>query len=110
MSTDIFSVDENDSIELVLHIMRWKNIHHMPVINSHKELIGLLTWTDIENYVREKSNHQSAVKDIMRTEIVTINQYQSHFDATQLMKQHNINCLPVVKDNMLIGMVTSNDI
>ena len=110
MSTDIFSVDENDSIELVLHIMRWRSFHHMPVINGNKELVGLLTWTDVKNYFKKSSNHHKAIKDIMKTEIITINQYQSHAEAKQLMKQNDTNCLPVVKGNKLIGMVTSNDI
>ena len=39
MSTDIFSVDENDSLDLVINIMQWKKFHHMPVINAKKELV-----------------------------------------------------------------------
>ena len=110
MSTDIFSVDEKDSIELVQHIMQWKNFHHMPVINGDKELIGLLTWTDIENYLVKAPGHQGAVKDIMKSEVITINQYNNLLDAKNIMKHHKINCLPVVCGNKLIGMLTSNDI
>ena len=49
MRTDIFSVYETDSVELVLNIMRWKNIHHMPIINHEKELLGILSWSDMED-------------------------------------------------------------
>ena len=30
----VVSVRKKDSIELVLNIMRWKKINHMPVINN----------------------------------------------------------------------------
>jgi len=110
MSTDIFSVDENDSLELVLNIMNWKNFHHMPVIDKNKELVGLLTWSDITNYIAKNKSHHDSVKDIMKKEIITINQYETLLEAKNIMEQHNINSLPVVKDKKLIGMLTSHDI
>lgn len=110
MSTDIFSVDETDCLALVLHMMRWKNFHHMPVINNDKELIGLITWSDLTEYLTSHQNHFNSVTDIMRKEIITINQYQSLSEAKKIMKNNNIDSLPVVKGNKLIGIVTSNDI
>ncbi len=110
MSTDIFSVDENDSLELVLNIMNWKNFHHMPVIDKNKELVGLLTWSDITDYIAKNQSHHDSVKDIMKTEVITINQYETLFEAKKMMAQYNINSLPVVKNKKLIGMLTSHDL
>ena len=31
-------------------------------------------------------------------------------EAKKLMQQHQINCLPVVRDKKLIGIITSNDL
>lgn len=102
MSTDIFSVDENDSLDLVINIMKWKKFHHMPVINDKKELVGLLSWTDVESI-----NKQRSIRDIMKTKVITINQYSSVSDAAELMKTHSINSLPVVSKKILIGILTS---
>ncbi len=110
MSTDIFSVDEHDSVELVISMMKWKNFHHMPVINTRKDLVGLLSWSDLMDYLNKTESHQETVKDIMQTNIITINQFASLDEAKELMNKHNINCLPVVRDHRLIGMITSNDI
>ncbi len=110
MSTDIFSVDESDSVALVLQMMQWKNFHHMPVINNNKELIGLITWLDLTDYLTSHQNHFNTVTDIMKKTIITISQYKSLVEAQKIMTQHNINCLPVVKENKLIGIITSRDI
>ncbi|TJY34808.1 CBS domain-containing protein [Pontimicrobium aquaticum] len=110
MSTDIFSVDENDSLDLVINIMQWKKFHHMPVINDEKQLVGLLSWTDIEYYNNNPHNIENTVKYLMQKNIISIDQFSSTTEAKTLMKKHNINCLPVVKENRLIGIVTSNDI
>jgi CBS domain-containing protein/gamma-glutamyl:cysteine ligase YbdK (ATP-grasp superfamily) len=110
MSTDIFSIDENDSVALVLQMMQWKNFHHMPVINNNKELIGLITQSDLTDYLTSHQNHFNTVTDIMKKRIITISQYKSLVEAKKIMNKYNINCLPVVKEDKLIGMITSNDI
>lgn len=109
MSTDIFSVDESDCISLVISIMKWKEFHHMPVINAEKELVGLLSWTDIEQYLNN-SKTKKTIKNLMQENIITINQFANISEAKDLMQKHNINSLPVVRDNKLIGIVTSNDV
>lgn len=110
MSTDIFSVDENDSLDLVINIMQWKNFHHMPVINDEKELVGLLSWADIEKYNNNRHNIENSVKHLMQKNIISTNQFMSVLEAEKLMKKHNINSLPVIQRNKLIGIVTSKDI
>lgn len=110
MNSDIFSVDENDSLELVINIMVWKNIHHMPVIKNNRELAGLLTWTDVQSLQGDDEKLKGAVKSAMKTKVYTINQYDSIDKARKSLIEKNINCLPVVKDKQLIGIVTSNDL
>ena len=110
MSTDIFSVDKSDSLELVLNIMQWKNIHHVPVINDNKELIGLLSWTDIELHLTEIEDSTTNVQEFMKKEIICISQEDSIIEIKRLMKKHAISCLPVTKRNKLIGIITTNDL
>lgn len=110
MNSDIFSVDENDSLELVINIMIWKNIHHMPVIRNDRELAGLLTWTDVKSLQGNEEKLKGSVKTAMKTKVYTINQYESVETAQKSMAKKDINCLPVVKDKKLIGIVTTNDL
>lgn len=110
MNTKIFSVDEKDSLELVLHIMKWNNIHHMPVINNQKEIIGILSWKDIQNFENNEMLVKQTVKDIMKKTIISISPDQPIETAKDLMLRNNINCLPVIYKNKLVGILTSNDI
>jgi len=109
MNTGIFSVDEKDSLELVIKIMKWKDIHHMPVINEDRKLVGLLTWTDVQSFVSEDQKNHS-VKSMMTKDLITVSQYESIENAKQLMEDNEINCLPVVKEDRLIGIVTATDL
>ena len=110
MSKDTFTVDINDSLELVLNIMQWRNIHHVPVINKNKNLIGLLTWRDIKDFLNDKEMIITSVKSIMIKDVITISQDKSLSEAKEVMKRNNIHGIPVVKKGKLIGIITSNDI
>ena len=112
MNRDIFTVGEKDSVEIVLNIMKWKNINHVPVIDNNKKLIGLLTREVIEDNLCEDENMICSVKGIMipDKEIITIGQNQSLIEAKEVMKKNSINGIPVVQDKKLIGIITSNDI
>ena len=108
MQTKLFIVDESDSLELVNYIMKWKKIHHMPVVNDKKELTGLVSWTDLIKL--GNMDLRKRVKDIMAINLVTIGQEKSLKKAKQLMEKHNINCLPVVRKSKLLGIITTNDL
>ncbi len=107
MNTKILLVEQSDSLELVSNIMKWKNIHHLPVINKKKELTGLLTWTDLIKLGNEDLHLR--VKDVMTKKVITISQEAPLEEAKLIMKTHNINCLPVVKQKELLGILTSKD-
>lgn len=110
MNSDIFSVDQNDSIELVLNIMKWKNIHHMPVINTDMKLIGLITTKDVKKYFKNDEPLKETVKYFMTKNLITTSEYETIDQARSKMKKHNISCLPVLRNNKLIGIITTNDI
>lgn len=109
MSTDIFSVRENDSIELVLNLMRWKKINHMPVINNNIEIMGLLSWTDVKVFLNDKTKLKESVDTIMKRDLITTTQFETLDEAKQKLKKHKINSLPVVSEKRLIGIITTKD-
>jgi len=110
MKTKIFSVAKNDSLQLVINIMKWKNIHHVPVINNKTELVGLVSWTEVIYYSDDEKNNLKSVEDVMIKDVITINEYDDVILAKKRMTTNNINCLPVVRDNKLIGIITNKDV
>lgn len=112
MDKNTFTVDVNDSVELVFNIMIWKDIHHVPVINNKKKLVGLLTWRDIGRYKDDKAVLMSSVKSIMikKKDVITISQDEKLDTAKKIMENLNIHGIPVTKNNQLIGIITLKDL
>ena len=112
MSTDLFTVQKDDLIDLVINIMKWKKIHHIPVEGKQGELLGLITSGRIIKYYAsdclEKENMKSA-GDIMITDPVTVTPEMSTIAAVSMMQKHRVDCMPVVKSGRLIGIVTEHD-
>ncbi|NAS11034.1 CBS domain-containing protein [Poritiphilus flavus] len=110
MNTRVITVLENDSLELVLKTMQWKDIHHMPVLNKKQELSGLLSWKDMEQYLDEPEILRGRIDALMQRDLITIDKSASHAEAKDLMQSNNINCLPVLQGKRLVGIITSNDL
>ena len=110
MSVQTITAQDSDSSELVLKMMQWKNIHHIPILNDDLDLVGLLTWTDLKEYLKNPDKFIGPVKDIMKTELITITEEESMNRAKALMESKGINCLPVVHGMKLVGIITTNDI
>ncbi|MCE2613577.1 CBS domain-containing protein [Flavobacteriaceae bacterium D16] len=110
MTTKILSAQENDSAQLVLKMMEWKNIHHTPILDNNLELAGLLTWTDVKYYLDKPEEVKKSIRSMMKTDLITVTADTPLDEAKSLMEKNKINCLPVVNGAKLVGIITSNDI
>jgi len=113
METDLFTVHEDDLIEMVAHLMDWRKIRHMPVENTKGDLIGLITGRMMLRYFANgktvNGNPITAVRDIMIKTPLTIDPKANIVVAMKMMRENKIGCLPVVQKNELIGIITEMD-
>ena len=49
------------------------------------------------------------IKDIMVTDVATVDEHASLRQAALFLEKHRIGCLPVVTDGMLKGIITETD-
>lgn len=110
MNTRTITAQDSDSSELVLKMMQWKNIHHIPILNDDLDLVGLLTWTDLKEYLKNPNKVEDRIRDMMKTELITITEDESMNRARTLMEANGINCLPVVHGKKLVGIITTKDL
>lgn len=114
MTKDLFTCQKDDPIAYVAKILDWQKIRYMPVENEHGELIGLVT---LRNVMRSFAKHlyhehelKERVENIMIENPITIEPSANITDAIEIMAEHGIGSLPVVKNKKLIGIVTEKNI
>lgn len=117
MSTDLITVHPAETLAEVRKLMHNNRIHHLPVIDDSGKLVGLVTLTNVlaatDSILRDEDNQISPedirVKDIMVTEIATIDERASLRQAALFIEKHQIGCLPIVTDGRLRGIITDTD-
>lgn len=111
MATDLFTVRPDDVLDLAASLMEWRHVRHVPVEDDSGELVGLISHRDLVHlFAIGKANDKSiAVRDIMKTEVITVDVNTPTVDALNLMRDKNIGALPVVSGRKLVGLVTAYD-
>jgi len=112
MSTDLFTVKEEDLVNLVTNIMDWRNFHHVPVENSKGELRGLISSDLLMHYYGTSFGGETGrltIADVMIRNPVTVKPETPTIDALRVMRKKNLKCLPVTVGKKLVGIVTEYD-
>jgi CBS domain-containing protein len=113
MSTDLFTVQEDEPIDLVASLMDWEKIRHVPVEDHEHRLVGLVSYRSLIHLLAQgelwKRGAPIPVGDVMKRDLITVAPETTTHAAIVLMKERGIGSLPVVKDGRLIGIVTERD-
>ncbi len=113
MTTDMFTVQQDDALDGVASLMVWERIRHVPVEDSAGFLVGLVGYRSLLRLMARGSyvekGVRTAVSAVMNPAPKTVSPKTSTLEAIDLMREHKIGCLPVVKDRRLVGMITERD-
>ena len=117
MTTELITLLPTANLAEARELMHKNKIHHLPVVDDNNTLIGLVTLTNVlaatDSILRDPDNsiHPSGVivKDIMVTDVATVDERASLRQAALFLEKHRIGCLPVVTDGMLQGIITETD-
>jgi CBS domain-containing protein len=110
MTTDLFTVQASDPVEMVVNLMTWERIRHVPVEDNDHRLIGLVTYRAVLRFLAGGGSlHDTPVSAIMRIDVLTIGVETRTLDAIAVMRKYRYGCLPVLQDGHLVGILTEED-
>ena len=117
MTTELITLLPTANLAEARELMHKHKIHHLPVVDDNNTLIGLVTLTNLlaatDSVLRDPDNsirpEDVLVKDIMVTDVATVDERASLRQAALFLEKHRIGCLPVVTDGMLKGIITETD-
>jgi CBS domain-containing membrane protein len=120
MTTKIVTVSEQDLLESLEEQMRRLRLRHLPVVDRHSKLVGLVTHRDLmsafASWLTDNEATQNAmikqlpVRRIMQHEVLTVQPEDSLVEAGKLLWESKIGCLPVIDgQGTLVGIITEAD-
>jgi signal-transduction protein with cAMP-binding, CBS, and nucleotidyltransferase domain len=110
MKKSVISIDSSMTVQDAAKMMDDASIGAIVVIENGIA-IGIITERDLTRRIVAKGKpFTTGVKDVMTSPLVVINPDDSVWEAAQIMKSRGIHRMPAVKDNRLVGMITTSDI
>jgi CBS domain-containing protein len=82
------------------------------IVSEKESCVGIVTERDIikKMICDYKDSKKTKVSEIMSADVITIQSLETLEKALKLMKKYKIKKLPVVSNNILVGIITLSDI
>ncbi|MEM3172087.1 MAG: CBS domain-containing protein, partial [Candidatus Nitrosotenuis sp.] len=110
MKKNVISIDSSMTVQDAAKMMDDASIGAIVVLEKGIA-VGIITERDIVRRIVSKGKPLSTnVKEAMSSPLIVINPDDSVWELAQLMKARKIHRVPAVKDNRLVGIVTTSDI
>ncbi|MFN0249492.1 MAG: CBS domain-containing protein [Kofleriaceae bacterium] len=121
MTSDVVTFFEEQSLPLVEDVMRIHKFRHLPVIDSDRRLLGLITERDLLRGqisvltglsvdARRARQEHIKIQELMTRDVWTVRPDALASHAGEMLADHRFSCLPVVDDNhVLCGIITERD-
>jgi acetoin utilization protein AcuB len=115
------TIHQDQTLRQALEIMESHNFRHLPVLNSDRQLVGIISDRDCrmalnspyilrERWQDEALADQLRVRTMMTPAPIVIEPEAEADEAARLMLNNRVSCLPVIRSETLVGIVTTSDI
>ena len=104
---DVVTITPDSTILDVQNKMQDELISGLPVVDGDK-IIGIISKRDIRPVLKSEPN--KTVKDIMTSDVVTVEEPITAEEALNIAYENKVERLPVLHDGKLVGIITIKDI
>lgn len=110
MTTNLRTVYEDEAMNSADWDMAVNEIRHLPVVDTERKLVGLLSDRDVMRSMIEHRGRSVTVGEVMSRSVKTVPPEMSAVDAVELMLRAKCHALPVVDaQHQVLGIITSTD-
>lgn len=111
MTKDVKIVGRDTNVQAVVNMMLEYGISSIVIVQNDRP-VGIVTHRDILQGIVKTGLDPVAIKtgQIMTTPVITINENASLEEAAKLMNDRKVKKLPVVKNDRIVGIITSMDL
>ena len=107
----VWSIPPDATVFEAIQMMADKNVGALLVMAGPK-LAGLITERDYTRNIalKGKSSRETKVREIISSQLVTVTPEHNVEECMRLMTEHRVRHLPVLQNEMVIGVVSIGDL
>jgi len=134
MTTPVITIAPDAPFQEIVSVMLEHAVGGLPIVDDKRRLLGIVTKADVllsadrrqpepdlipghgtswrPERIADRHGRagETTAGDLMTKNVVTAGEDTAIYQLGQLMLSHHINRLPIVKDGVLVGIVTRTDI
>jgi tRNA nucleotidyltransferase (CCA-adding enzyme) len=109
MNKDVVTCHPSETLAVIVNKLELFGIAGMPVVEKGK-LVGIVCQSDVLKGLKTATMQDLKVKDVMVTEVITAPSTESAVHIAKIMIEKNINRVPIMENDTIVGIVTRGDI
>jgi CBS domain-containing protein len=110
MSTQVFSVKPETTVEDAIQTLLKHNISGAPVIDNRGMLCGIITQFQMLEVLYDPNFKNARIEECMTRNVLTVEEEALLGTATNLFVAHRIHRLPVVRGDKVVGIISRSDL
>ena len=119
MTRKPYTLGADDSLLDARRLMAEHHIRHIPVVSATGTLIGVVSQRDVlaaadSNLMRDQTGGDPrelyvALSSVMTAPVHTVDEAASLRGTALHLQKNRLGCLPVLRDQKLVGIITDSD-
>ena len=119
MTAEPHTLSPDDSLAQARQMMSEHHIRHIPVVSGNGLLVGVVSQRDVlaaadSSVLADKAAHQQeehyvALSSVMTSPVQTVDENASLRGTAMHLMKNRLGCLPVTRDEKLVGIITDSD-
>jgi CBS-domain-containing membrane protein len=121
MTADPKTIGMSDSVGDAIEALQTMEVRHLPVVDDHRELVGMISERDLGSWARQFSEGDQArrhivtlstvrVADVMSSDVASVEPDADVAEIVETMLERNVGALPVVERDQPVGIVSYVDL
>lgn len=108
MNARLSVVYAHDSVAFASQLLRWRCLHHLPVIDARGGLIGLVSDHGLLDRAFDPASSETRVSEVMKAAHV-VDADADVASAIQRLVEDQLDCLVVVRGASIVGLFACRD-
>ncbi len=110
MTKEVITVTPDTRVIKAMEILTTNKISGLPVVDDDKNIIGIITETDMLNLFFDGHWHDTAVKEVMTQHVVSCAPNDSIYAVGLEISKEKFRRVPIVDEGKIVGIISRRDI
>ena len=106
MTASVVTAEPHQSIEHVRQMLENNSISAVPVVDTSKHPVGIVSLTDLAHDLKAGA----PISSIMTEKVYTVPRYEDVSIAARVMRNHGIHRVVVTHEQRVVGMLSAFDL